>query len=1276
MYRNNSRNARGAPLRKKDKISILMKKMIIGIIALMLSSFALSAQQNCFNLLIDSELALPGDTVCLSVRVNNFEDILGVQTAFEWDTTRLDFIEISNFNLPGLILEDFNAEGELIGNGRANFSWFNPNFTGVTLSDNSPIFDFCFKVIGDEGYGGFKFIAASGLTNTEIVLANEDILPSFSLLGGGVSIEDGFAEPVRFESACQDLGDCTTGSNLSVVVAGGTPPYTYSWMQGNATVGSGADLTNAPAGLYELIVSDMNGDEVSGLFNVTPEEGISVSNVVLTPPTCSNSDGAIQVLVSGGSGAYDFIWSTGQTDAHSISNLMAGDYALTVTDPNTGCTFEMGIVLEEESLQTSLTYACTIMPDGSAVTDITCVVWSDGPTPYTFEWSTGFTETTSDLASTLAGVNPDQPYSVTITDANGCTTTPEPITPDCPVTGGDPTIYVGNETVTEGGSICIPVKASEVPPISRLDFALTWSADVLSFTGVNEGALTALLDDGLDLSQTGNGHLTVQWDIDIPEGLPVQEDATLFEICFDAVGPEGSQTDIAFDDSILVSYLESGAEVAATFEDGSCTVAGEFLTGHSISCTELPDGTFLASISCAVWSGGVQPYTFEWSTGFVEQGAIFSTLENVPENVAYSLTITDAAGTTYSPAPITPNCGGTGNAATVTIGEAIVSTNTNFCVPVTVSGAAEVTGFEAGIAWLPGILSYTGINGGVLGDEVSFTIEDSDAGNGQISLVWGATAPDAILVEDGDVLVELCFDAVGDPGSSTGISFSESIHPFMLENVEGTTFTPVNGGCFIQGSGGPDDVTLQIGSAMVDTGEVVCLDVTVENFTEVGTVQLSINWDEDRLSFDTLLLAGNLPGLNPATDFNLNLTDEGIIAMSWFNLDLNTVTLSDGTPLFTLCLRADTLQGPTPVTFSPTPVNIEVTDLENVLPVVLQNGTVDVLQPEVWPGDTDVDGLVTHFDLLNIGLGFGTAGPERADATIAWEAQVAPGWQNATPTSNVNYKHLDTNGDGFIDAADTLALVNNWGEEVNLLPEEENRSMAGAIYIEPDTVVLGIPATFNIMLGEPGTTVPEVYGLAFTIVYDTSAVAPGSASASFLESWIGNANEDLIGLSKDRYDDGRIDVALTRTDGINAEGSGAIGQLHITIQDVIFMRGNDYPLDFDIENIRLINADETDFQLEGLPTSGVVKDGLVNVPEAAQAFKVRAFPNPASDQIRILVEGAQLESARLMATDGRTVQQIQGGQSEFSLQHLPEGLYLLQVWTSEGTTTHRIMIAR
>jgi hypothetical protein len=56
------------------------------------------------------------------------------------------------------------------------------------------------------------------------------------------------------------------------------------------------------------------------------------------------------------------------------------------------------------------------------------------------------------------------------------------------------------------------------------------------------------------------------------------------------------------------------------------------------------------------------------------------------------------------------------------------------------------------------------------------------------------------------------------------------------------------------------------------------------------------------------------------------------------------------------------------------------------------------------------------------------------------------------------------------------------------------------------------------------------------------------------------------------------------------------------------------------------------------------------------------------------VEGAQLEQAQLMATDGRIVRRIQDGQPELNVSNLPEGLYLLQVWTTKGLTSERLII--
>lgn len=101
--------------------------------------------------------------------------------------------------------------------------------------------------------------------------------------------------------------------------------------------------------------------------------------------------------------------------------------------------------------------------------------------------------------------------------------------------------------------------------------------------------------------------------------------------------------------------------------------------------------------------------------------------------------------------------------------------------------------------------------------------------------------------------------------------------------------------------------------------------------------------------------------------------------------------------------------------------------------------------------------------------------------------------------------------------------------------------MVGVIYIELDMVVFGILVIFNIMFGEFGMIVFEVYGLVFIIVYDIFVVVFGSVFVFFLELWIGNINEDLIGFFKDCYDDGCIDVVLICIDGFNVEGSGVIG---------------------------------------------------------------------------------------------------------------------------------------
>lgn len=615
----------------------------------------------------------------------------------------------------------------------------------------------------------------------------------------------------------------------------------------------------------------------------------------------------------------------------------------------------------------------------------------------------------------------------------------------------------------------------------------------------------------------------------------------------------------------------------------------------------------------------------------------------------------------------------------VRVSEVPVTPGEQFCLPVTLSQAAELSSFEAGFIWMSTRLAYVGIEGGVLGGPDDFVAPPPmPPMEGFTTVAWAGSS--ALPVAAGDVLFELCFEATGPIGSTALVEFSSNLFPLVLRDGAGEAIAAkgLAGAAFIMGGAEPETVKLMAASAEANTGQSICLDVSVADFRDVLSIQLAMRWDTALLQFEELLESDSLvpPGILQVHDGILG--GEGFLSFAWLKMDMGSgLDLPDGSVLFTLCFKAGTQAGPAEVRFSGVPLPIELTNGDELLPFSFANGVIEVEEPEVWPGDTDFNGVVDHFDLLNIGLGFGSAGPARPDATLLWEAQPGPGWPEFTPLSDVNYKHLDTDGDGLIDAADTLAISINWGEEVVFLspPEEEARSGGPAVYVQPDTVELGEPAIFDIMLGEPEGETETVYGIGFSILYDTSAVEPGSVYTSYFNSWIGTAGENLIGISKDFYEYGRVDVAVTRTDGIDVSGAGAIAQLHITIQDVIFFWPQDYELLFSVENIHLIRSDEEEVPVQGRTTVSLAQDEAVRTAEpGALGFQLRVFPNPARDWLHLQVEGAALRQARLRSADGQVLSVTEAHRLPVS--HLPSGLYFLDVWTDKGRTSTRVAIVK
>jgi hypothetical protein len=116
-------------------------------------------------------------------------------------------------------------------------------------------------------------------------------------------------------------------------------------------------------------------------------------------------------MVTGGTPGYIYLWSNSAT-IEDLSSLAAGIYRVTVTDAN-GCT----VIVSDEVLQPQplvltaevVHAACAAGTDGSI--DLTV---AGGTSGYTYSWSNG--ATTEDITGLAPGS-----YTVTVTDANGCT---------------------------------------------------------------------------------------------------------------------------------------------------------------------------------------------------------------------------------------------------------------------------------------------------------------------------------------------------------------------------------------------------------------------------------------------------------------------------------------------------------------------------------------------------------------------------------------------------------------------------------------------------------------------------------------------------------------------------------------------------------------------------------------------------------------------------------------------------------------------------------------
>ena len=289
---------------------------------------------------------------------------------------------------------------------------------------------------------------------------------------------------------------CNGGSNgqATVVPSGGIAPYSYSWAP---IGGTAATATGLSAGNYTVTVTDNFGCQTTRTFTITqPATSVSGTTVVTNAACNGSSNGSINLTATGGTAPYTFNWGGGIT-TEDRTGLSAGTYTVTITDAN-GCTGTVNATVTQPATSVSGTTVVTNAACNGSSNGAINLTPTGGTAPYTFNWGGGIT--TEDRTGLSAGT-----YTVTITDANGCTGTVN-ATVTQPATSVSGTTVVTNAACngSSNGSINLTATGGTAP------YTFNWGGGITTEdrTGLSAGTYTVTITDANGCTGTVNATVT------------------------------------------------------------------------------------------------------------------------------------------------------------------------------------------------------------------------------------------------------------------------------------------------------------------------------------------------------------------------------------------------------------------------------------------------------------------------------------------------------------------------------------------------------------------------------------------------------------------------------------------------------------------------------------------------------------------------------------------------------------------------------------------------
>lgn len=358
---------------------------------------------NAVTFTLSNETTDKDSEVCVDVLGKNFNAIESFQYMVEWDPNIMTWKGLGPVNNINIVYNPAGG-GHISKNGdnRINVSW--DSAFGETEPDNTVLFQLCYDVVGDCNESTAIYILGDSALPIEVT-SNTVVLPHVEIPGSveikcSIEITEIVVEDVKCNGSSM--------GRIDVRVAGNPDDYNFNWNDG----ATGPSRNGISAGTYIVTISDKTDPTITLVKTiVVSEPSLMVVSGVVDNETCTVK-GFINLNVTGGTEPYTYEWSNGGS-TKNISNLDAGDYAVTVTDAN-----DCASVIKSFTVENNIP---ELVVDMSSKTDITCFGDDDGTVtinvsggclPYEIIWSDGTFPNTLSRTDLAPG-----DISVTVTDA-------------------------------------------------------------------------------------------------------------------------------------------------------------------------------------------------------------------------------------------------------------------------------------------------------------------------------------------------------------------------------------------------------------------------------------------------------------------------------------------------------------------------------------------------------------------------------------------------------------------------------------------------------------------------------------------------------------------------------------------------------------------------------------------------------------------------------------------------------------------------------------------